>query len=282
MLDRDTGEVIWSRAVSPGSALIGGMLNNGAFDGEHLLVAGNNGKSTGPGSEPSTGSFGPNTTSVLMALNPTDGTTVWERQLGSWVWAPITVAGGIGFVGVDTQMQAFDVATGEKLFTFDSGGTIASAPTIAGGRVVFGSGLSYFVGTRSRKLFALTLEGGGGGGGGGGGPTFSPTFTAIYNEIIVGKGCNTTSCHGSNQGNLLMTSQSGAYANLVGVAASGSLCGASGLTRVVPRDPAASLLLDKVASTTPACGSEMPPGAPLSAQEVEQIRTWIERGAAND
>jgi polyvinyl alcohol dehydrogenase (cytochrome) len=281
VLDRESGDVVWSRAISPGSALIGGMLNNGAYDGAHFIVAGNHGTSTAPGSEPSTGAFGADSTSVLMALDPKDGSTVWERQLGSWVWAPITIANGIGFVGVDKELQAFDVATGAILFRYAVEGTIASAPTIANGMVVVGSGLSYLVGTPSRKLYALSLTGTGGGGGGGG-ATFDPIFSAIYNEIIVGKGCNTGSCHGSDQGNLLMSSQSEAYANLVGVKASGPLCGASGLTRVVPGDPASSLMFDKVSSATPVCGSTMPPGAPLSAQEVEQIRSWIERGAAND
>ncbi|HZR79513.1 MAG TPA: PQQ-binding-like beta-propeller repeat protein [Candidatus Binatia bacterium] len=281
LLDRDTGEVLWSRAISPGSALIGGMLNNGAFDGRHILVAGNNGKSDGPGSVPSTGAFGPGTTSVLMALDPKDGSTVWERQIGAWVWQPLTVANGVGYVGIDNVVQAFDTDTGEILFEFPTGGTIAAGITVAEGRVHIGSGLSYFVGTPNRMVQVLSLEGGGGGGGGGG-PTFDPTLSAIYDEIIVAKGCTTTSCHGSNQGNLSMRTKDEAYGNLVGVPAAGPSCASSGLVRVVAGDPAASLLLDKVSHATPVCGGPMPPTGPLSQQEIDQIRQWIERGAPND
>ncbi len=280
-LDRHTGELVWSRAVSPGSALAGGMLNNGAFDGRRILVAGNNGKSDAPGGEPSTGAFGAGTTSVLMALDPADGSTLWERQLGSFVWAPITVARDVGFVAVDQTLQAFDTATGEKLFAFETGGTIAAAPSVAGGRLLVGSGLAYFVGTPNRKLYALSLDGGGGGGGGGG-PTFAPTFSAIWDEILVGRGCNTTSCHGAAAGDLALTSKAEAYASLVGTPAAGALCTGRGLTRVVPGEPGASLLLDKVDGSRRACGGPMPPVGRLAEAEVEQIRRWIERGAPDD
>jgi outer membrane protein assembly factor BamB len=276
-LDRESGEVVWSQAVSPGSALIGGFLNNGAYDGEHILAAGNNGSSSAPGSEepvpPST------QRSRLVAFDPATGAIVWERQIGGWVWAPLTVANGVGYVAVDTTLQAFDARTGAKLFTFPTNGTITSAPVVADGRVYFGSGLSYFVGTRARDFYALSLEGGGGDHNGGNDGT---TFRAIYTDIIVGQGCTTTSCHGSNQGNLRMSSRAEAYANLVSVAASGPLCEGIGLNRVEPGDPDHSLLYDKISQTQPACGTAMPPTGPLSAEDVARIRDWITRGAPDD
>jgi polyvinyl alcohol dehydrogenase (cytochrome) len=284
VLDRENGDVVWNRRVSPGSPLTGGMLNNGGYDGKRLIAVGNNGTSNAPGSEPSNNSSGPGATSLLIAMNPADGAVLWERQLPSWVWAPITTAGSVGFVAVDTMLEAFDTETGGKLFSFQTGGTIASAPSVSGGHVYFGSGLAYFVGTRDQTVHALGL--------GGAVPTPVPTatpggpgapgFSAIFDEIVVGQGCNTTSCHGSNQGNLSMTSRDEAYANLVGVKAAGPLCGGSGLIRVVPGDPDHSLLLDKISHLQPACGGPMPPTGQLSAQEIEQVRLWIEMGAAND
>jgi polyvinyl alcohol dehydrogenase (cytochrome) len=156
-LDALTGDVVWSRKVSGGSALIGGVFNNGAFDGERIIVAGNNGTSTGAGSEPSNGNskLGAVTTSVLMAMDPADGHVIWERQLPAWVWAPITVGGMVGFVSPDRQVQAFDLRTGEKLNTFDTDGTIASGASIVDGRIYFGSGVAY-IGTKAdNKLHAL-------------------------------------------------------------------------------------------------------------------------------
>jgi polyvinyl alcohol dehydrogenase (cytochrome) len=162
-LDRETGEVVWSRQVSGGSALIGGVFNNGASDGERIIVAGNNGTSGGAGSEPSNGASRPLgganvTTSVLMAMAPASGEVLWERQLPAWVWAPITIANGVGFVSADSDLQAFDVATGERLALIDTEGTIASGAAIWDGRVYFGSGLAYLGTTPGTKLYALGLR----------------------------------------------------------------------------------------------------------------------------
>src|SRR5262249_6171088 len=190
-LDRNTGEVVWSTAVSPGSALIGGFLNNGAYDGEHIIAAGSRGSSTAPGSDDPA----PNGhKSRLVALDPATGDIVWERQVGNWVWAPITVANGVGYVAADTDLQAFDARTGQKLFTFPTNGTITSAPVVAEGRVHFGSGTNYFGTTYARDFFVLSLDGRGAP------PTPTPgvfagtTFTSIYADIIVGQGCTTSAC----------------------------------------------------------------------------------------
>lgn len=162
-LDRETGEVVWSTAVSPrGSPLIGGILNNGAFDGERIIVAGNNASSDAPGGEPASGESEPLgaatvPTSVLQALDPATGDVLWERQLPAWVWAPITLANGVGFVSAENELQAFDTSTGEKLFSLKTEGTISSGAAIAGGRVYFGSGLSYFFTTPGNTFRALAL-----------------------------------------------------------------------------------------------------------------------------
>ena len=161
-LDRESGEVVWSRRVSDGSELIGGVFNNGAYDGERIIVAGNNGESDGTGSEPANGASRPlahaqTPTSVLMAMNPADGSVLWERQLPAWVWGPITLANGVGFVAADSDLQAFDVETGERLTVIDTPGTIASGASIADGRVYFGSGLPYLTTTAGTMLYALEL-----------------------------------------------------------------------------------------------------------------------------
>ena len=58
VLDRESGEVVWEHKVSLGSSA-GGILNNGAFDGERILIAGFPGISDGPGSAvPTSGGYG--------------------------------------------------------------------------------------------------------------------------------------------------------------------------------------------------------------------------------
>jgi polyvinyl alcohol dehydrogenase (cytochrome) len=162
VVDRLTGEIVWSHEAGAGSALIGGVFNNGAYDGERIIIAANNAESDAPGGEPANGySRGVGAaripTSVLIALDPADGSVLWERQLPAWVWAPITIANGVGFVSADRDLQAFDTATGERLFLFETEGTIASGAAVADGRVFFGSGLAYLTTTFDNKLYALEL-----------------------------------------------------------------------------------------------------------------------------
>jgi polyvinyl alcohol dehydrogenase (cytochrome) len=154
-LDRMTGDVVWQRALGPGTA-VGGILNNGAYDGTRLLVASSNATSSAPGSEPANGDGG---TSVLFALDPANGDIFWERQLPADVWGPITVANGVGFVGIDRRLEAFDVETGDKLLDFPVVGTVASTPVVANGRVYFGSGMQFVIGHPDDKLHALSLGG---------------------------------------------------------------------------------------------------------------------------
>jgi hypothetical protein len=136
------------------------------------------------------------------------------------------------------------------------------------------------------------VSGGGAGGAGMGGtggvpPTGDPTWTAIYSEIIVAKGCaQGAQCHGGAGGMLMMADADAAYAALYDVMAMGTLpgftnCSESGLKRIVPSDPDMSLLVHKLAGTQ-TCGLQMPPGGPavlISAQQLEQVRTWIAGGA---
>jgi polyvinyl alcohol dehydrogenase (cytochrome) len=145
VLDRETGAVVWQRQVSGGSSLIGGVFNNGAYDGQRIVVAGNNGPSPKrPQDAPA---------AVLMALDPATGEIQWQRDLDEWVWAPITLGKGVGFVATGTDLQAFDLKRGKELATFSTEGTITSAPVVVAGRVYFGSGLSYLGGTKPGTTF---------------------------------------------------------------------------------------------------------------------------------
>ncbi|MGE0549169.1 MAG: hypothetical protein AB7O24_23370 [Kofleriaceae bacterium] len=126
----------------------------------------------------------------------------------------------------------------------------------------------------------------------------APTFTNVYSSILVARcnGCHKPGGSGVNGGLLDTSSQSAAYANLVGVAAQGTGAGSTGvpcastsLVRVIPGDAANSLLFtkshSKLAGTAPPCGSPMPPSpnsAPLSQGELDLISAWINAGALND
>ncbi|MBM4364355.1 MAG: PQQ-binding-like beta-propeller repeat protein [Deltaproteobacteria bacterium] len=149
VIDRTNGEIVKQRNLGPASAFKGGIFVNGAWDGERLLFACNGATSTGAGSE--------GVGAALFALDPLTLDIVWERQIGGSVWGMISVANGVGFYGKDKVLQAFDTKTGEVLSEFPTEGSIATAPAVSNGHVVFGSGMSWITSTPGSKYYALKV-----------------------------------------------------------------------------------------------------------------------------
>ncbi|HTB73285.1 MAG TPA: hypothetical protein VK762_08565 [Polyangiaceae bacterium] len=112
-------------------------------------------------------------------------------------------------------------------------------------------------------------------------PTYAPTFTAVYGEILSPI-CAGPFCHGAGNEFLLMSSKGVAYSATVGVLSHGPSCADSGLTIVKPGDADASLLYLKV--TDPPCGNRMPAGYEpyLDSRQTEQVRQWIAMGALDN
>jgi hypothetical protein len=107
------------------------------------------------------------------------------------------------------------------------------------------------------------------------GPADSGAVSYAQVQAIFDRDC--VRCHGGSGALNLAASVS--YGNLVNVAAAGGSCVASGMDRVVPGDPAMSLLYRKVLGTQ-SCGSAMPRGAAaMSMADTEIIRRWIAAGA---
>lgn len=131
VLDRVTGEIIWNREdlSSSHTPANGGMLNNGAFDGDRFYVASNQ----------------PPGASVLHAMNAADGMDAWPaKTLNKIVWGTLTVANGVLTVPVGTELHLYNAATGDMLNMFETGGTIAAGgASIVDGMVIVKSGLSY-------------------------------------------------------------------------------------------------------------------------------------------
>ena len=123
------------------------------------------------------------------------------------------------------------------------------------------------------------------------------TFTQVWNEVLVAKSCTNALCHGATppMGNLSLADQASAYLNLVNAPASGPSCASGGMFRVRAGMPDASVLVQKLSSTTPSCGTAMPPSASIApmcttmtptscntAAEIKLVRDWISGGAMND
>ncbi len=133
------------------------------------------------------------------------------------------------------------------------------------------------------------------GGGGTAAPSGGPTFSRVWAEVLMLKGCAGEYCHGSGMGALPMKNKREAYDNLVNVAAKGAACAAGAKLRVKPMDADASLLLDKMSHAMPSCGDIMPIGAKLAPnclsttpsvctteRELGLVRDWILAGARDD
>ena len=129
-------------------------------------------------------------------------------------------------------------------------------------------------------------------GGSGGSMAFvpgSPTWPAVYSEVLVDGGCGGPLCHSSGNvtGGLDMSDMDKTYDLLVNVAANAMTlppsmapnCKDSGKKRVVPGMPDMSLLVEKIEKTMPSCGQPMPPGGQIDAAKIAQVRMWIQMGA---
>jgi hypothetical protein len=125
-----------------------------------------------------------------------------------------------------------------------------------------------------------------------------PNWTSIYQALIL-PACGIR-CHAPgletqvNRSQLHLENQDRAYEDLLGADGLGRLaagtdgpngepgCGTSGAYLVVPGDPDASLLMEKLAVEEPSCGGPMPPSGLIPAEFLAPVRQWIVLGAPND
>jgi polyvinyl alcohol dehydrogenase (cytochrome) len=146
VLDRTTGEIIWSKENLSVMHIpsLGGVLNNGAFDGERFYVMSND-----PASQPASGFENVTGKTHLYALNAEDGAEAWPKKTfdGVMTWGMSSVANGVLVAPVNNVLRIFNAETGAELAMFDTGGSVAAgAPAIANGMIVVKSGLSYIFG----------------------------------------------------------------------------------------------------------------------------------------
>ncbi|MFZ5470933.1 MAG: hypothetical protein ACOZIN_16015 [Myxococcota bacterium] len=104
-----------------------------------------------------------------------------------------------------------------------------------------------------------------------------PVYAEVRSEVFT-PSCVFSSCHrGANPAGGLGL-EGDAYEQLVGVVAAG----APSKTRVVPKDVAASFLVEKLETPSPSAGEQMPPDAPLEPERVELVKSWIRGGALRE
>jgi len=87
---------------------------------------------------------------VPAGVNP-----AWQTDLSGSLCAPVAAGGKLYVAGVDSHtLYALDASTGGRHWAYTTGGRIDSPPTIAGGRVLFGSrdGYVYSLSSSDGKL----------------------------------------------------------------------------------------------------------------------------------
>lgn len=110
-------------------------------------------------------------------------------------------------------------------------------------------------------------------------PTLSSIQTNLFNSS-----CALSSCHssGAHKGELALNTGS-SYSQLVGVIADNEAAAADGKILVVPGDPDASFLIQKLEGPGADEGDLMPQtNDPLSQAEIDVIRQWITDGALDN
>jgi len=175
-LNPDNGEVVWVTQVGPGGET-GGLQWGSAVDGERVYTAVSNSQY-----QPHTMGSGPKAGTEVKggfwaALDASTGEVLWENAgtNGPGVPGPfdppgavamnqgaVTIANGVMFAGaldVVGTMYAFNAASGEMLWSFESGGSINSGAAVVNGTVYWGSGYGNFgLGTPNNKLYAFGVQ----------------------------------------------------------------------------------------------------------------------------
>ena len=110
-----------------------------------------------------------------------------------------------------------------------------------------------------------------------------PTLTSIQTNVF-NKSCALPSCHNSTASKEGLTlTQGSSFGELVNVPAENVAAAADGKIRVVPGDPDASFIIQKLEGPAAGEGDLMPQSSSgLDPEIISVIRQWITDGALNN
>ena len=235
---------------------------------------------TGCGSDPGTSTGGMTVTPPAAGTAAAPATSPAGSGAKAGTTAPST-GGTLATAGTSAATAGVSAS---------AGGATAAAGTSAAGSGT--AGMSAAAGAGAAGTKGAASGGAAGSGSGGGAATAgcgSESFAAIYETILKNAtyNCAGPLCHGREPGNvapvgdLSLSSASIAYMQLTAKTTASMSC--AGKTRVVPGDPAASLLVQKLRGDTTMCGGVMPIGADeISEADLKRVTDWIKGGACNN
>jgi len=149
--DRDTGKVLWSAELTPGSAF-GGVQGAAAIVDGVVVVPSNVG-------DPA--SNAPTNVAKVFGLDPKTGAKKWtSEELTGKVFAPVSAIPGVAFCGTDEgRFLALDPATGKTLWSMDGPAKTGCGPSIVDGRILWGYGFILFGAPGPGGVLALEVKG---------------------------------------------------------------------------------------------------------------------------
>jgi polyvinyl alcohol dehydrogenase (cytochrome) len=154
-VDRETGELVWStQATEPGIEERGSNFSTGGFIGPTAYADGVIVGGTAVGPCP-----------CLHALDAADGEILWQSDTPEPTYAAATEVGGVVFLGgTDFTLRAYDLRSGDILWSNEMAGVVAGGAAVVGNDVVAVAGIRE-PGTDSRSetsgvyLFSLDADG---------------------------------------------------------------------------------------------------------------------------
>ncbi len=155
-VNANSGAVVWKTVVGPGGTL-GGIQWGSATDGSRIYVAIGNNFHT-----PYTLKDGRTIDWGSWAALDLKGNILWQipdPTRGAIDIGAVSVANGVMYAGsYSGYMYAINGATGQILFSFNSGGSVIDGPSIVNGSVYWGSGYRKIApGIGNNKVYAFTL-----------------------------------------------------------------------------------------------------------------------------
>ncbi|KAF5775635.1 putative polyvinyl alcohol dehydrogenase (cytochrome) [Helianthus annuus] len=163
-MDRDNGSIVWSTQAGPGG-IDGGGTWGSATDGTTVYT--NIGNSLGNNFTLKPSNITANS-GGWVSIDATTGNVLWSTANPSNASAigPVSVANGVVFAGSTNgtgPIYAINAATGQILWSYNTGGTVYGGMSISDGCVYVGSGYKTNVGllkpsfTPGDSLFAFCV-----------------------------------------------------------------------------------------------------------------------------
>lgn len=154
---------VWQTQVGPLGGMSGGIQWGSATDGNRIYCGVTNSGDSSSQTYYKSGVWGPGHEGSWAALEASTGNIIWQKAdpSGGRCYGMITVCNGVMYTeSTSGVFYAFDAATGNTLWSFQSGGASICGPSVVNGTVYWGSGYGRFFGGfggGNNKLYAFSV-----------------------------------------------------------------------------------------------------------------------------